>query len=168
MAAGAKSHRCVSEPKVSSVLLHLETTSLVLGLARGTGKHNQAFTTQSRPSGPLFLLLVFTFLSSIRHKLFMAKLPLTMFMQWLVQWHSLSAGASGHSCNTNNHDDSNNKTASYAVPTGHPLPVSAPQSSDHCISLQAPGQCQRPFFNKPASSFRAREKPPNFAFQVFV
>lgn len=59
----------------------------------------------------MFLLLVFTFPSSIRHKLFMAKLPLTMFMQCLVQWHPFSAGASGHSCNTNNHDDSNNNNS---------------------------------------------------------
>lgn len=71
-------------------------------------KETQPFSTQPYPSGPLFLLLVFTFLSSIRHKLFMAKLPLTMFMQCLAQWNSFSAGASGHSCNTNNHDDSNN------------------------------------------------------------
>lgn len=86
-------------------------TSLVLRLALGTGKHNQAFSARSRPSGPLFLLLVFTFPSAIRHKLFMAKLLLTVFMQRLVQWHPFSAGASGHSCNTNNHDDSNNNNS---------------------------------------------------------
>lgn len=34
-----------------------------------------------------------------------------MFMQRLVQCHSFSAGASGHSCNTNNHDDSNNNNS---------------------------------------------------------
>ena len=87
------------------------STSFVLRLARGTRKHNQAFSTRSHPSRPLFLLLVFTFLSSIRHKLFMEKLPLTMFTQYLVQWHPFSAGASGHSCNTNNHNDINNNNS---------------------------------------------------------
>lgn len=95
--------------------------------SKGHRESQPSFSTQSHPSGPLFLLLVFTFLSSIRHKLFMTELSLTMFMQYLVQWHSFSAGASGHSCNTNNHDDSNNNNSqlccSHRAPTASVCPA---------------------------------------------
>lgn len=161
-------HRDVSQSlKFPVSFLHLEITSLVLRLARGTGKHNQAFSTQSHPPGPLFFLLVFIFLSSIRHKLFMAKLPLTMFMRCLVQWHPFSAEASGHSCNTNNHDDNNNNSqlcCAHWAPTASACPTELRSLYFTAGSWSV----QRPFFNKPASSFRAREKLPNFAFQVFV
>lgn len=125
-------------------------TSLVLRVALGAVwlAHNQVLRAQSRPSGPLFLLLVFTFSSTIRHKLFMAKLLLTMFMQCLVQWHTFSAVASGHSCNTNNHNDKNNNiTAGYAFPTGHTLPVCVSCPTEFrslYFTLQAPGHCQGP------------------------
>lgn len=121
---GAKWQSHVSEPKVSRkfyfTLKHEPCPQT------STGKHDQAFSAQSRPSGPLFLLLVFTFPSAIRHKLFMAKLLLTMFMQCLVQWHPFSAGASGHLCNTDNMMIATIITASYAFSTGHTLPVSCP------------------------------------------
>lgn len=164
---GAKRQRHVSEPKVSSefyfTLKHKPCPQT------STGKHNQAFSAQSHPSGPLFLLSVFTFPSTIRHKLFMAKLLLTMFMQRLVQWHPFSAGASGHSCNTNNHDDSNNNNSqlcfSYWASTSSVLShIALTTVSHYKLLVSARGHFS---VNLP-HPLEQEKKNHSFAFQAFL